>query len=161
MAGKRPKGNPERIGRLLNGSAVSPALSARLKELTIWQEWGRAVGPAIAARTRPLRISGGVLTVLVASGPWMQQLSFMKAELCSRINALLGEARVREIVLKSGRLQQETDEPPEAGRSAPPPLSNQQQHWINSQFTEVEDQEMAAAMRQLMEAHYRNTRTTS
>lgn len=160
MAGKRPKGSPERIGRLLNAT-VSSALAARLKDLVIWQEWEQAVGPAIAARTRPLRISGGVLTILVASGPWMQQLSFMKAELCARINGQLGEERVREIMLKSGRIQQEPDVKPEPGRSALPPLSSQQQNWISSQVAEVRDQEVALALQQLMVAHYRCTKTPS
>lgn len=160
MTRKRLKGSPERIGRLLNATAGS-ALAARLKDLTIWQEWERAVGPAIAARTRPLRISGGVLTILVASGPWMQQLSFMKAELCARINAQLGEERVREIVLKSGRLQPEPDGEREHHRVALPPLSNQQQSWISSQVAEVEDREVALALQQLMETHYRHLRTLS
>ncbi|MCE1227859.1 MAG: DUF721 domain-containing protein, partial [Geobacteraceae bacterium] len=107
MAGKRPKGSPERISRLLTGSGLNPELGARLKDLVIWESWDQAVGPAIAARTRPLRLVGGVLTVVVASGPWMQQLSFMKTELRDRINTTLGDERVREIVLKAGRIQQD------------------------------------------------------
>lgn len=160
MAGKRPKGSPERIGRLLNAT-VSSALAARLKDLVIWQEWEQAVGPAIAARTRPLRISGGVLTILVAGGPWMQQLSFMKAELCARINGQLGEERVREIVLKSGSIRAEPDSGQEPRRVALPPLSSQQQSWISSQVAEVRDQEVALALQQLMEAHYRHLKTLS
>ncbi|NJD38067.1 MAG: DUF721 domain-containing protein [Geobacter sp.] len=160
MAGKRPKGSPERIGRLLHATAGS-ALAVRLKDLAIWQEWERAVGPAIAARTRPLRISGGVLTILVASGPWMQQLSFMKAELCARINGQLGEERVREIVLKSGKIQQESEREQEPRRAAPPPLSSQQQQWISSHVAEVKDREVALSLQQLMEAHYRHLKTPS
>lgn len=160
MAGKRPKGSPERIGRLLNATAGS-ALAVRLKDLVIWQEWERAVGPAIAARTRPLRISGGVLTILVASGPWMQQLSFMKAELCARINGQLGEERVREIVLKSGRIQQEPEREHGPGRAVLPQLSSQQQSWISSQVAEVKDREVALALQQLMETHYRYVKMPS
>ncbi len=48
MAGKRPKGSPEPIGRLLGGRGINPELAARLKDLVVWQSWDRAVGEAIA-----------------------------------------------------------------------------------------------------------------
>jgi hypothetical protein len=154
MAGKRPKGRPERIGRLIVSNAGSPALGARLKELVIWQSWEQAVGPVIAARTQPLRLVGGVLTVTVSSGPWMQQLSFMKAELRDRVNALIGEDRIKEIALRSGRINSEQDA---ADEQRPPlkPLSPQQQDWIRQQVSAVEDIELQQSMQALMESHYR------
>jgi hypothetical protein len=155
MAGKRPKGNPERIGRLLSGKGVSATLGPRLKDLVIWQMWDQAVGEAIASRTKPLRITGGVLTVTVASGPWMQQLSFMKDELCQRINGCLGEDRVKEIILKAGSLKcdQETEYEP---RRQPKLLSAQQRASIQQQTVSVEDEELRLSLQSLMESYYRN-----
>lgn len=157
MAGKRPKGSPERIGRLIAGNAGSAALGARLKELVIWQSWEQAVGEVIAARTQPLRLFGGVLTVTVSSGPWMQQLSFMKAELRDRVNALLGEERVKEIVLRSGRVDGNLG-PVEEVRPSVKPLSPQQQDWIRQQVSSLEDAELKQSMQDLMESHYRLNR---
>lgn len=154
MAGKRPKGSPERISKLLAGSGLNPELGARLKDLAIWESWDQAVGPAIAARTRPLRLVGGVLTVAVASGPWMQQLSFMKTELRDRINTTLGEDRVREIALKAGRIQQDTGIL-KAERPAPRPLSPYQQDQITRQVSDLEDSELRQSLQALMEQHYR------
>lgn len=153
MAGKRPKGSPERIGRLLAGAGVNPALGVRLKDLVIWQSWDQAVGKAIAVRAQPLRMVGGTLTVVVASGPWMQQLSFMKTELCERINALLGEERVKEIILKAGRVQYD-HEAAEELRSPARPLSAQQQVQISQQVSAVEDAELRQSLQALMEVHY-------
>jgi hypothetical protein len=155
MAGKRPKGSPERIGRLLAGKGVSTTLGPRLKDLVIWQIWDQAVGEAIAGRTRPLRLVGGVLTVTVASGPWMQQLSFMKDELCQRINGCLGESRVKEIVLKAGSLKRE-QEPEQEPRRQPKPLSAQQQASITQQTVSVEDEGLRLSLQSLMESYYRN-----
>ena len=155
MAGKRPKGSPEPIGRLLAGSGVNPELAARLKDLVVWQSWDRAVGEAIARRAKPLRLVGGVLTVAVSSGPWMQQLSFMKAELRDRVNSLLGEERVREIVLKAGRISRDPEEGDEA-RPAPKPLPPQQLEQIRQQVSSVDDAELRQALQGLMEHHYRN-----
>lgn len=154
MAGKRPKGNPERIGRLLAGNPGSQALGVRLKELVIWQAWDQAVGATIANRAQPLRLVGGVLTVAVASSPWMQQLSFMKTELRERINALLGEDRVKEIVLRSGRVVRDPD-PAEEQSVALKPLSTQQLDLIRQQVSPLEDVELRELLRTLMEHHYR------
>ncbi|ACD96159.1 DUF721 domain-containing protein [Trichlorobacter lovleyi] len=155
MAGKRPKGSPEPIGRLLGGRGINPELAARLKDLVVWQSWDRAVGEAIARRARPLRLVGGVLTVVVSSGPWMQQLSFMKAELRDRVNSLLGEERVREIVLKAGRISRDPEEDKEV-RPAPKPLSPQQLEQIRLQVSSVDDVELRQALQGLMEHHYSN-----
>ncbi len=156
MAGKRPKGSPERIGRLIVSNAGSAALGARLKELVIWQSWEQAVGKVIAARTQPLRLVGGVLTVVVSSGPWMQQLSFMKVELRDRVNALIGEDRIKEIVLRSGRINNEHGAVEEQ-RIPLKPLSPQQQEWIRQQVSSVEDTELQQSMQALMESHYRRS----
>ena len=156
MAGKRPKGNPERIVRLLTGKGVSAVLGPRLRDLVIWQMWDQAVGEAIASRTMPLRISGGVLTVTVASGPWMQQLSFMKDELRQRINGCLGEDRVTEIIFKAGSLKRQqavVHEP----RRQPKPLSAQQQDNIQQQTIDVKDEELRLSLQSLMECCYRNS----
>lgn len=154
MAGKRPKGNPEKLSKLLAGG-LTPELSARLKDLVIWQSWEQAVGKSIAGRAQPLRLVGGVLTIVVASGPWMQQLSFMKAELRERINGLLGDERVREIVLKAGRLHRDTGIV-EPERPSAKPLSPYQHDQIARQVNDLEDSELRQSLQALMEQHFRN-----
>ena len=156
MAGKRPKGSPERISKLLTAPGLNPELGKRLKDLVIWESWDQAVGSAIAGRARPLRLVGGVLTVVVASGPWMQQLSFMKTELRDRINTLLGNERVKEIVLKSGRIQQDTGIT-ETARPTPKPLSVQQQAQVAKQVSDLEDAELRESLQSLIELHLRNS----
>lgn len=153
MAGKRPKGSPERISNLLAGG-LTPELSARLKDLVIWQSWEQAVGKAIAGRAQPLRLVGGVLTVVVASGPWMQQLSFMKAELRERINGLLGDERVKDIVLKAGRVHHDAGIA-ETERAPAKPLSSHQQARIAQQLSNLDDLELRQSLQALMEQHYR------
>lgn len=155
MAGKRPKGRPEALGALLRSSFEGTSLGERLRDLAIWQQWEQVVGPAIARRTRPLRLSGGVLTVMVGSAPWMQQLSFMKADLIARLNSCLGEERIRDIVLKSGRVleaDQGADTEPE---SLARPLSQQERDWIDQQAAALDDPDLKEQFKALMEQHYR------
>lgn len=159
VAGKRPKGRPELLASLLRKSFDGTGLGERLKDLAIWQHWEQVVGAAIARRARPLRLSGGVLTVVVGSAPWMQQLNFMKADLVSRLNSRLGEERVREIVLKSGRVAEEEKDAgdhPVAVRQ----LSDDERAWIEHQIGELADEELRRQLRSLMESHYRHTPPT-
>lgn len=156
MAGKRPKGRPEPLGSLLRSSFEGAGLGERLKDLAIWQHWEQVVGAAIARRARPLRLSGGVLTVVVGSAPWMQQLSFMKDDLVARLNSCLGEERVREIVLKSGRVVEAevaTDDDQTRVRA----LREDERAWIEQLIGEVADTELQRQFRLLMESHYRHT----
>lgn len=156
MAVKRPKGSPEKISRLLSSRLAGSALGARLKDLEIWQVWAETVGPAIAARTMPLRLSGGQLTVTVSGAPWMQQLNFMKKELCDRLNACLGDERVQEIIFKAGRIRPPVET---AGRQDDEPvlrpLSPQQKQLIAQQVAGLDEPDLAASLASLMELHYR------
>lgn len=153
-AKKRPKGRPELLGNLLHTSFSGTGLGERLKDLLIWQHWERVVGAAIARRARPLRLSGGVLTVVVASAPWMQQLTFLKADLLERLNASLGEERIREIVLRSGpvvaSVEPEAEVLPVARQ-----LSPEEDAWISQQVGDLGDEELQRQFRALMERHYR------
>lgn len=159
VAGKRPKGRPELLGSLLRTSFDGTGLGERLKDLVIWQHWEQVVGAAIARRARPLRLSGGVLTVVVGSAPWMQQLTFMKADLIARLNSCLGEERVREIVLKSGRVTEEAsaDSDPHVPVRQ---LREDERAWIERQISELADEELRRQLRSLMESHYRHTPVT-
>ncbi|MFY9528653.1 MAG: DUF721 domain-containing protein [Candidatus Acidiferrales bacterium] len=59
--------------------------------------WPRIVGEQLAARTRPVRCSGGVLEVLADGKDWSNQLDEMKGEFCRKINNSWGMKLVSEI----------------------------------------------------------------
>ena len=88
-------------------------LAERLREADIWRLWPEVVGPAVAARAMPLRIIKGTLTVVVSSGPWKQELGFLKGMMKDKLNDRLGGEVVKDIVLKSGKVEQFAVAPPE------------------------------------------------
>ena len=61
--------------------------------------WEEAVGPALARQARPIRVRHGRLEVAVASSVWRNQLSFMQRDIVERINRLMGEEVVKELIL--------------------------------------------------------------
>lgn len=53
----------------------------------LWQRWPRLAGPQLAPHCRPLRLSGRVLSVGAAPGPWLQALSYNRHQLLAALRS--------------------------------------------------------------------------
>ena len=128
-------------------------LAERLREADIWSLWPEVVGPTVAARAMPLRIIKGTLTVVVSSGPWKQELGFLKGMMKEKLNARLGGEVVKDIVLKSGKVDQYAAAPPE---EVPPKkrLTARQLAYIDEQSAAIADPEIREAFIALMKASF-------
>ena len=74
------------LGELLDGARV---VSAERGKVAIDRDtWRRLLGDRVARRTEPGALSGGVLTIYVASAPWAQELSLLTSELLERLKPL-------------------------------------------------------------------------
>lgn len=74
------------LGELLEGARV---VSAERGKVAIDRDtWRRLLGDRVARRTEPGGLSGGVLTIYVASAPWAQELSLLTNELLERLKPL-------------------------------------------------------------------------
>lgn len=82
----KPRSRPQRLGELLDGARVVSAERARVS--IDRDTWRRLLGDRIARRTEPGALSGGVLTIYVASAPWAQELSLLTTELLQRLAPL-------------------------------------------------------------------------
>ncbi|HWP34592.1 MAG TPA: DUF721 domain-containing protein, partial [Thermodesulfobacteriota bacterium] len=107
----RDSTRPDPLGAVLQRALGRRRLAAVLTEATIAARWEEAVGPQVAARARPEGLREGVLTLRVASAPWMSELSLRKPRLLARINAVAGAPPDRPAV---------TDLRFVAGQVAPP-----------------------------------------
>ncbi len=142
---------PQPLSTLLQDGLKGLGLAERLREADIWRIWPEVVGPAISSRARPLRIINGILTVAVSSGPWMQELTFLKGMIREKLNGQLGATVVKEIVLKSGRVEKEV---PVAVAEAPRKkrLTARQLAFIDEQSAAIADPEIRAEFVALMRA---------
>lgn len=144
----RPLAVADLLATALHGKPVEK----RLQEGKVWLLWDGTVGPAIAAQARPTGFRDGVLTVTVASAPWMQQLTFLKRDIIARLNARLGCDLVRDIYLRAG--QPETQ--PVAVKSPRPPsrtLSPPERERVAEQTAAVANQELRDAIAGLLSKH--------
>ena len=144
----RPLAVADLLATVLHGQPAEK----RLQEGKIWLVWDETVGPAIAAQARPAGFRDGVLTVMVANAPWMQQLTFLKRDIMARLNARLGCDLVTDIYLRAGR-----PETPHITVKTPPPtprqLSTAEQEQIAEQTATVVDQELREAIAGLLGRH--------
>ena len=76
-----------------NGWGPQLALG-RLKD-----RWPDVVGPHVAARSEPVKLSDGRLTIRVESGPWAAELALLGASVADAVARFLGHDLVREVAI--------------------------------------------------------------
>jgi hypothetical protein len=129
---------PQILGELLDGARV---VSAQRGRVAVDREtWRRLVGDRVARRTEPGGLSGGVLTIYVASAPWAQELSLLSGELLERLKPLRLEIssvrfRVRQQI---SALSWQTRRKPSARAALPDELSDR--------IADVDDPELKQAI---------------
>jgi len=149
---------PLPLGDVARQEFTALGLADRLREAGIWRLWPEVVGPTVAARAMPLRIIKGTLTVVVSSGPWKQELGFLKGMMKDKLNDRLGAEVVKEIILKSGRVDQYAVAPPEE-IPAKKRLTTRQLAYIDEQSAGIADTEIREAFVALMKASLEGTKS--
>ena len=144
---------PKQVSELINEGFCVSGLKDRLREADIWRFWPEVAGPVVASRARPLRIINGVLTVAVSSGPWLQELNFLKGIMKDKLNARLGGEVIRDIILKSGRVF-EDEIPSDDETFQRRKLTEQQTAFIAKQASEISDPETREAFAALMQSSF-------
>lgn len=76
-----------------------------MKDRSLIDAWNRAVGPQISAKAQPDRIRDDVLYVRVATSVWMHELQFMKQDIISKLNDILGGNPVGQIRFFIGEVE--------------------------------------------------------
>jgi len=146
---------PLPLGDVARQEISALGLTERLREAEIWRLWPEVVGPTVATRAMPLRIIKGTLTVVVSSGPWKQELGFLKGMMKDKLNACLGGDVVKDIVLKAGKVDQYAATPPEEV-PVKKRLTARQKAFIDEQSAAIDDVETREAFVALMKASYQD-----
>lgn len=153
MAEQRKKmPRPLAVADILSATFNGKPAGKRLDEGKIWLAWDTAVGDQIAAKARPVSFRDGVLTVAVASAPWMQQLAFLKIGMIERLNEHIGSELVRDIYLKAGRAEAPPPAP-KPRRHQARQLSREEEELIAAQTGAIEDDELRAEFARLLSRH--------
>ncbi|MCS7305565.1 MAG: DUF721 domain-containing protein [Thermoguttaceae bacterium] len=96
--------NPRHVSDILTELMVRGGYFRRQWAMVLEEAWCRAVGPDLASVTRIGRLRRGVLEILVGSSPVLQELTFGKAELLSRLRQLLPDEPIHDLRFRLGRI---------------------------------------------------------
>ena len=97
----RPVPGPEPLGGVLGDIVRARGWEQQLRGARLHEAWDRIVGPELATRSRPGRLQGGVLQVVVEAPRWATQLQYMTEQLVGRVVAETG-LPVREVRIVVG-----------------------------------------------------------
>lgn len=99
---KVPHG-PESLADLLDGVIRDRRWGERLRGASVFDRWAEVVGEELAQHCRPVRLTGGVLTVAASSPQWATQLRYLAGRLQLNVNAAMGEPVVDRVHVVVGR----------------------------------------------------------
>lgn len=99
------------FGSILSGVSKRLGLEPRLIELRLQRRWHNLVGEPMAGHTWPTQIRFKKLYLLVRNPVWLQQLTFLKPALMTKVEAELGPDCVTDIAFRIGDI-------PDTARSA-------------------------------------------
>jgi predicted nucleic acid-binding Zn ribbon protein len=77
--------------------------------LRIAGRWREVAGPEAAHHSRPHRIRGGVLEMLVDSSVWAQELQVQRSQILGELQRIFGEEAPKELWLRLGSPAIESD----------------------------------------------------
>ena len=91
-------GDPQQIGSVLNELVQSRDWRQGLAEGNIFADWEKIVGAEIAARSTPISLVDGQLTIQTSSTAWATQLNLSSTELLQTISGSAPGALVEKLV---------------------------------------------------------------
>ena len=94
--------DPERLGNLLEPVTARLGLGGARKTGKVWSRWSEIVGPEIAAHAQPSSLKEGVLRIKVDSPAWATEISYLAADLRTKINRAVDSNLVTDIKVWTG-----------------------------------------------------------
>lgn len=142
---------PAAIADVIAGGCRLPKFPRRMLQWRFLTRWESIVGAPIARHARPDRWQGRTLIVRVDGAAWMQELSFMRPQMLSRLAEAFPDIRITDIRLEAGELP---PLPPSAVSSAPAreeaPLGDDEREFIDRAVCRIGDDAVRDAARSAM-----------
>ena len=105
-------GTLDSFGTILSGLSKRLGLESRLVELRLQHQWSDIVGEPMASHTWPSNIRFKKLYLTVRNSVWLQQLTFLKPALLTKLQADVDPELVTDIVGRVGELPSDLAVPP-------------------------------------------------
>jgi predicted nucleic acid-binding Zn ribbon protein len=105
-------GTLDSFGSILSGLSKRLGLESRMLELRLRRRWRDIVGEPMASHTWPAQIRFKKLYLIVRNPVWLQQLTFLKPALLTKLQTEFGTESVTDIAFRVGEIPDETEASP-------------------------------------------------
>lgn len=105
-------GTLDSFGSILSGLSKRLGLESRMLELRLQRHWRDIVGEPTASHTWPAQIRFKKLYLIVRNSVWLQQLTFLKPTLLTKLQAESGTGSVTDIAFRVGEIPGEAEASP-------------------------------------------------
>lgn len=158
MTRRKQRKQLQPIGDVLFSVLKKKGMASKLEENALLKLWPQAVGPQIASKTKPDSFRNGTLFVKTVSSIWVQQLHFIKEEIRVKLNELSGKNQIKEIRFVVGHTivpEKETENISQAKKTV---LKKRDREMITQCTETLDDQELAAILKRVMQLEIRRRR---
>ena len=66
------------------------------------ERWAEVVGPEVAARSTPVALNAGVLSIRTDGAAWASELTLLQRSIAEKVDSYLGGGVVREVRVSAG-----------------------------------------------------------
>ena len=99
---RRPESDPKPVGDLLRTMVEGRGWSEHMKFGRLRDEWARVVGADVAARSEPVGLKAGVLSIRADGAAWATELTLLARSIVEKVDSYLGGGVVREVRVSAG-----------------------------------------------------------
>lgn len=99
---KRPEGDPKPVGDLLRTLVAGRGWSEHMLFGRLLEEWATVVGADVAARSTPVGLRAGVLSIRADGAAWATELTLLGRSIVEKVDSYLGGGVVREVRVSAG-----------------------------------------------------------
>lgn len=138
------------INSILASSFPLLGITAKIKEYQLKKTWAECVGANISKRATPLRLIGGILHCNVSNSAWMNELSYQKSMIMTKLNERLGEALVKDIIFKIGPISEFALKKAALQNIPQRELTPEEQAFIEKTTSPIKDTELKELVKRVM-----------
>lgn len=99
---KRGDRDPKPVAELLDTLVSGRGWNERMRFGQLREEWASVVGPEVAARSVPVALNAGILSIKADGSAWAAELTLLARSIVEKVDSYLGGGMVREVRVSAG-----------------------------------------------------------
>jgi predicted nucleic acid-binding Zn ribbon protein len=99
---KRSESDPKPVGDLVQTLVAGRGWSEHMKFGRLVEEWATVVGADVAARSTPVALKAGILSIRADGAAWATELTLLGRSIVAKVDSYLGGGVVSEVRVTAG-----------------------------------------------------------